>query len=84
VAGYSRLMAADEKGTDERLKAHRGELADPKISVHSGLIVRTTGDSSGDRLGRVGSQVGKTISARREARPADDGSQPCQVEQHRP
>jgi adenylate cyclase len=26
VAGYSRLMGADEEGTHERLKAHRGEL----------------------------------------------------------
>ena len=32
VAGYSRLMGADEEGTLERLKAHRRELVDPKIS----------------------------------------------------
>ena len=44
VAGYSRLMGADEEGTHERLKAHRRELADPKISEHSGRIVKTTGD----------------------------------------
>jgi len=31
VAGYSRLMGADEEGTHERLKAHRQELLDPKI-----------------------------------------------------
>jgi class 3 adenylate cyclase len=37
VAGYSRLMGADEEGTHERLKAHRRELLDPKISEHSGL-----------------------------------------------
>ena len=29
VAGYSRLMGADEEGTLERLKALRGELLDP-------------------------------------------------------
>src|ERR1700738_5054776 len=44
VAGYSRLMGADEEGTHERLKAHRRELVDPKISEHSGRIVRPTGD----------------------------------------
>jgi class 3 adenylate cyclase len=32
VAGYSRLMGADEEGTHERLKAHRREFVDPKIS----------------------------------------------------
>ena len=31
VAGYSRLMGADEEGTHERLKAHLRELVDPKI-----------------------------------------------------
>jgi adenylate cyclase len=44
VAGYSRLMGADEEGTHERLKAHRRELVDPKIGAHSGRIVKTTGD----------------------------------------
>ena len=44
VAGYSRLMGADEEGTHERLKAHRRALVDPKISEHSGRIVNTAGD----------------------------------------
>jgi adenylate cyclase len=44
VAGYSRLMGANEEGTHERLKAHRHELVDPKIGEHSGRIVKTTGD----------------------------------------
>ena len=44
VAGYSRLMGADEEGTHERLKAHRRELVDPKIGEHSGRIVKTAGD----------------------------------------
>jgi adenylate cyclase len=44
VAGYSRLMGADEEGTLERLKAHRRELVDPKITEHRGRIVKTTGD----------------------------------------
>src|SRR5580693_6707381 len=44
VAGYSRLMGADEEGTLERLKALRRELLDPKIAEHRGRIVNTTGD----------------------------------------
>jgi adenylate cyclase len=44
VAGYSRLMGADGKGTLERLKAHRRQLVDPKIREHRGRIVKTTGD----------------------------------------
>ena len=44
VAGYSRLMEADEEETLARLKAHRRELVDPKIAEHRGRIVKTTGD----------------------------------------
>jgi Adenylate and Guanylate cyclase catalytic domain len=44
VAGYSRLMGADEEGTLERLKALRRELLDPKIAERHGRIVKTTGD----------------------------------------
>jgi adenylate cyclase len=44
VAGYSRLMEADEEGTHERLKAHLGQLVDPKIKGHRGRIVKNTGD----------------------------------------
>ncbi len=44
VAGYSRLMEADEEGTLAALRAIRRELADPKIAGHNGRIVKTTGD----------------------------------------
>jgi len=44
VAGYSRLMGADEEGTHERLRAHLRELVDPKIEEHRGRIVKNTGD----------------------------------------
>ena len=44
VAGYSRLMGADEEGTLAELKAIRRELSDPKIKEHRGRIVKTTGD----------------------------------------
>jgi adenylate cyclase len=44
IAGYSRLMEADEEGTLERLKTCRRELIDPKVKQHHGRIVKTTGD----------------------------------------
>src|ERR1700739_2233507 len=44
VAGYSRLMGADEEGTHERLKAHLGQLGEPEIAEHRGRIVKNTGD----------------------------------------
>jgi TolB-like protein/class 3 adenylate cyclase len=44
VAGYSRLMGADEEGTLAALKRVRAELGDPKIAEHRGRIVKTTGD----------------------------------------
>jgi TolB-like protein/class 3 adenylate cyclase len=46
VAGYSRLMSADEEGTLAQLKAYRRELVDPKIAEHRGRIVKTTGDGA--------------------------------------
>jgi adenylate cyclase len=44
VAGYSRLIEADEEGTLRRLKALRAEMIDPKIAGHHGRVVKTTGD----------------------------------------
>jgi len=44
VAGYSRLMEADEEGTHQRLQAHFRQLVDPKIAEHRGRIVKNTGD----------------------------------------
>ena len=44
IAGYSRLMGADEEGTLRQLKAHRKGLIDLKITEHRGRIVKTTGD----------------------------------------
>jgi adenylate cyclase len=44
VAGYSRLIGADEGGTLEALKAIRSELIDPSLAAHNGRLVKTTGD----------------------------------------
>ena len=44
VAGYSRLIGADEEGTLNRLRSNRTDVIHPKISEHRGRIVKTTGD----------------------------------------
>lgn len=44
VAGYSRLMGADEEGTLNALNGHLRELVEPAIAGHRGRIVKTTGD----------------------------------------
>src|SRR5215472_2666965 len=44
VAGYSRLMGADEEGTLNRLRSIRTDVIDPKINASRSRIVKTTGD----------------------------------------
>jgi TolB-like protein/class 3 adenylate cyclase len=44
VAGYSRLMGADEEGTMRRLRALRGELFDPVTERNRGRVFKRTGD----------------------------------------
>jgi TolB-like protein/class 3 adenylate cyclase len=45
IAGYSRLMAADEAGTLARLKQLRAGIMEPKIAQFNGHIVGSAGDS---------------------------------------
>jgi adenylate cyclase len=44
VAGYTRLVGADEQGTLARWRAHWDELVEPKIREYGGRVVRVTGD----------------------------------------
>jgi len=44
VAGYSRLIGADEEGTLNRLRSIRTDVINPKVTEHHGRIVKTTGD----------------------------------------
>lgn len=46
VAGYSRMMGADEEGTLARLKTLRRALVDPTLIEHRGRLVKTTGDGA--------------------------------------
>ena len=77
VAGYSRLMGADEEGTHERLKAHLAELVNPKIAEHRGRIVKHTGDGFLAELPsvveavRCGVEVQRGMAERNASTPAD-------------
>src|SRR6516162_8463047 len=44
VAGYSRLIGADEGGTLAQLKAIPAELIDPTLAAYNGRLLKTTGD----------------------------------------
>jgi adenylate cyclase len=44
VAGYSRLIGADESATLQAFKTIRAELFDPTVAAHNGRLVKTTGD----------------------------------------
>jgi adenylate cyclase len=66
VAGYSRLIGADEGGTLERLKALRRELLDPKIAEHRGRLVKTTGDGLLIEFGSVVDALRCAVELQRE------------------
>jgi adenylate cyclase len=53
VVGYSALMEADEKGTFERLKAHRTEVFEPEVKRHHGRVFKLMGDGLLAEFGSV-------------------------------
>ena len=65
VAGYSRLMGADEEGTHAALKAYRREIIDPKIAEHRGRIVRIVGDGLLVEFGSVIAAVRWAVEVQR-------------------
>src|ERR1700751_4858424 len=76
VAGYSRLMGADEEGTLERLKALRRELLDPKIAEHRGRLVKTTGDGLLVEFGSVVDALRCGVDVQREMTRRNTGVPP--------
>lgn len=65
VAGYSRLMGADEEGTLAALNAHRREFLEPKVTEHRGRIVKRTGDGILIEFGSAVDAVRCAIEAQR-------------------
>jgi adenylate cyclase len=76
VAGYSRLMGADEEGTLAALKILRREVADPKIKEHRGRIVNTTGDGLLSEFASVVDAVRCAVEVQREMVARNAGVQP--------
>jgi adenylate cyclase len=75
IAGYSRLMAADEEGTLTALKTLRREVADPKIEEHRGRIVNTTGDGLLSEFASVVDAVRCAVEVQREMAARNAGVQ---------
>jgi adenylate cyclase len=75
VAGYSRLMAADEEGTLGTLKTLRREAIDPKIKEHRGRIVNTTGDGLLSEFASVVDAVRCAVEVQREMAARNAGVQ---------
>jgi tetratricopeptide (TPR) repeat protein len=77
VAGYSRLMGADEEGTLERLKAHRRQLIDAETDTHL-WAERFEGDTgnlsavSNDITGRIGHTINMELVTAEGARRTHD------------
>jgi adenylate cyclase len=77
VAGYSKLMGADEEGTLTRLNLHRREFLEPKIAEHRGRIVKRTGDgvliefASAVDATRCAVEIQRGMIGRNEEVPAD-------------
>jgi adenylate cyclase len=76
VAGYSRLIGADEGGTLERLKAVRRELLDRKITEHRGRLVKTTGDGLLVEFGSVVDALRCAVEVQREMTGGNAGVPP--------
>jgi len=78
VAGYARLIGANEGGTLKRLGAIRAELTDPKIAEYHGRIVKTMGDGLLVEFGsvvdalRCASEVQTAMAERNATTAADD------------
>jgi class 3 adenylate cyclase len=65
VAGYSRLMGADEVGTLSALKEHRRDRIDPTIARHNGRIFKATGDGLLVEFASIVDAVGCAVAIQR-------------------
>lgn len=62
VVGYSRLMADDEAGTYDRLRAGVGEVVLPSVAAHGGRVFKTTGDGFLAVFGSAGEAVDAAVA----------------------
>ena len=62
IAGYSRLIGADEAGTLIRLRRRRQTIFDPLVAEHRGRVVKGTGDGV-NIAARLESEAPEAVSA---------------------
>jgi adenylate cyclase len=75
MVGYSRLIALDDIGTLERLRALRRDVIDPAIDEHGGRIVQTGGDSLLMTFDSIDGAVRCAVQLQRRV-PVHDAGQP--------
>jgi adenylate cyclase len=76
VAGYSRLIGADEEGTLNRLRSIRADVIDPAIAAHRGRLVKTTGDGFLVEFGSVVDALRCAVEVQREINGRDTDAPP--------
>jgi TolB-like protein/class 3 adenylate cyclase len=75
VAGYSRLMGADEKGTLSTLRSHR-ETVDRLIALHHGRVFGSAGDSVIAEFGSAVEAIEAAVEIQRDTLRGNEGVPP--------
>jgi TolB-like protein/Flp pilus assembly protein TadD len=73
VAGYSRLMEADEAGTLAALKRRRKEVLDPLVAKHQGRIFKIAGDGVLVEFASAVNAVACAVELQKRMAAANDG-----------
>src|SRR5580658_8302899 len=73
VAGYSRMMAANESATLAGLQRHRAEVLTPAIARHHGRVVKLMGDGLLAEFSSVVEAVDCAVGVQREMARRNDG-----------
>jgi class 3 adenylate cyclase/pimeloyl-ACP methyl ester carboxylesterase len=73
VAGYSRMMAANETATLAALQRHRSEVLTPAITRHHGRVVKLMGDGLLAEFSSVVEAVDCAVGVQREMARRNDG-----------
>ena len=76
VVGYSRLMAADERATYERLVRLRATEFAPRVAAHGGTLIKHTGDGSLVVFDNVRSAIACALEIQRAIAAAESGEAP--------
>lgn len=71
MAGFSRLVEADEEGVLARHRAHRRRVMQPAIAAAGGRVVKTTGDGLLVELPDPASAVGVALEIQKAIRDAE-------------